>query len=117
MTSWGDVGADQVNDSGAAFGNLLETLREVGKRFAGEEWGLGDPTDIAEGLRVIVHHLGTGIETQLEQDAAHPTFREIVTPWRKALGDNADARYHDAVVHPPAPTGCGAPRAGPCTCR
>ena len=49
---------------------------------------------------MILHHLGTGIETQLEDDAAHPVFREIVTPWRKALGDNADARYHDAQVHP-----------------
>jgi hypothetical protein len=48
----------------------------------------------------VLHHLGTGIETQLEDDAAHPVFREIVTPWRKALGDNADARYHDAKVHP-----------------
>lgn len=83
-----------------AFAELLATVGEVGERFAGEEWGLTDPVDVAEGLRVILHHLGTGIETQLEQDPAHPTFRAIVTPWRKALGDNADALYHDAVVHP-----------------
>lgn len=89
-----------MTDSRAAFDELLATLREVGDRFAGEEWGLTDATDVAEGLRVILHHLGTGIETQLEDDAAHPVFREIVTPWRKALGDNADARYHDARVHP-----------------
>jgi hypothetical protein len=89
-----------MTESRAAFAELLATLQEVGDRFAGEEWGLTDPVDVAEGLRVILHHLGTGIETQLEDDAAHPTFREIVTPWRKALGDNADARYHDARVHP-----------------
>jgi Protein of unknown function (DUF1214) len=89
-----------MTQSQDAFAELLATLREVGERFAGEEWGLTDPTDVAEGLRVILHHLGTGIETQLEDDAAHPVFREIVTPWRKALGDNADARYHDAKVHP-----------------
>jgi len=89
-----------MTDSQEAFAELIATLREVGERFAGQEWGLTDPTDIAEGLRVVLHHLGTGIETQLEDDAAHPTFREIVTPWRKALGDNADARYHDAKVHP-----------------
>lgn len=89
-----------MTDSQRAFDVLLDTLREVGDRFAGEEWGLTDPTDVAEGLRVILHHLGTGIETQLEDDAARPVFREIVTPWRKALGDNADARYHDARVHP-----------------
>jgi hypothetical protein len=89
-----------MTQSRDAYAELLATLREVGERFAGDEWGLTDPTDVAEGLRVILHHLGTGIETQLEDDAAHPVFREIVTPWRKALGDNADARYHDAKVHP-----------------
>lgn len=84
----------------AAYDELLATMREVADRFAGAEWGIGDPADVAEGLRVVLHHLATGFETQFEQDAAHPTFREIVTPWRKALGDNADARYHDAPVHP-----------------
>jgi hypothetical protein len=87
-------------DSRDAFDHLLSTLREVGDRYAGEEWGLTDPRDVAEGLRAVLHHLGTGIETQLEDDPAHPTFRAIVAPWRKALGDNADARYHDAPVHP-----------------
>lgn len=83
-----------------AYAELLDALREVGERFAGPEWGLSDPTDVAEGLRVVLHHLGTAIDTQFEQDPAHPVFRELVTPWRKALGDNADARYHDTVVHP-----------------
>ena len=89
-----------MTESRDAFDALLATLAEVGDRFAGPEWGITDPGDEAEALRVIVHHLATAVETQFEQDAAHPTFREIVTPWRKALGDNADARYHDAVVHP-----------------
>jgi hypothetical protein len=103
----GTVPADVADETGGpmtesqeAYAALLTTLREIGDRFAGDEWGLTDPTDVAEGLRVILHHLGIGIETQLEDDAAHPIFREIVTPWRKALGDNADARYHDARVHP-----------------
>jgi hypothetical protein len=87
-------------ESRAAFADLLADLAEVGERYAGGEWGLTEPEDVAEGLRVVLHHLATGIETQFEQDAAHPSFRAIVTPWRKALGDNADARYHDAPVHP-----------------
>jgi hypothetical protein len=87
-------------ESRAAFADLLADLAEVGERYAGGEWGLTEPGDVAEGLRVVLHHLATGIETQFEQDAARPTFRAIVTPWRKALGDNADARYHDAPVHP-----------------
>jgi len=87
-------------ESRAAFADLLADLAEVGERYAGGEWGLSEPGDVAEGLRVVLHQLATGIETQFEQDAARPTFRAMVTPWRKALGDNADARYHDAPVHP-----------------
>ncbi|HKA85268.1 MAG TPA: DUF1214 domain-containing protein [Acidimicrobiales bacterium] len=89
-----------MSESRAAFGELLATLRTVGERFAGPEWGLSDPVDVAEGLRAVTHLLAAGLETQFEDDAAHPLFRPIVTPWRKALGDNADARYHDAPVHP-----------------
>jgi len=87
-------------ESRAAFAELLADLAEVGERYAGSEWGLSEPGDVAEGLRVVVHHLANGIETQFEQDPARPSFRAMVTPWRKALGDNADARYHDAPVHP-----------------
>lgn len=89
-----------MGDSRGAFDELLATLGTVADRFAGPEWGLTDATDEAEALRVIVHLLGIGIETQFDDDAAHPAFRPIVTPWRKALGDNADARYHDARVDP-----------------
>ena len=79
-----------MSESRAAFAELLATLRTVGDRFAGEDWGLTDPVDVAEGLRVVTHILAASL----------PLFRAIVTPWRKALGDNADARYHDAPVHP-----------------
>src|SRR3954454_12574984 len=87
-------------ESRAAYDELLATLAEVGERFAGPEWGIGSPDDEAEALRVVLHQVATGLETQFEDDPAHPVFREIVTPWRKALGDNPDARYHDASVHP-----------------
>jgi hypothetical protein len=87
-------------DARVGFEELLATLAEVGERFAGPEWAITSPDDEAEALGLILHHLATGFETQFVQDPAHPVFREIVVPWRKALGDNADARYHDAVVHP-----------------
>ncbi len=92
--------SDLTATSREAFRDLLTALQEVADRYAGEEWALFSPDDVAEGLRVILHHVATGIETQLEEDAACPTFRSIVTPWRKALGDNADAMYHDAKIDP-----------------
>ena len=62
-----------------AFAHLLATLEEVGDRYAGAEWGLGDPTDVAEGIRVVLHHLGTAVETQFEQDPSRPAFRESLS--------------------------------------
>ena len=44
--------------SRAAFRELLATLEEVGDRFAGDEWALFSPDDVAEGLRAILHHVG-----------------------------------------------------------
>ena len=84
----------------ASFHDLLATLTEVSDRFAGEEWGITDPFDVAEAHRVLLHLLAAGLETQFEDDASMPAFRPIVSPWRKTLGDNADAIYHDARVHP-----------------
>ncbi|MGN6475115.1 MAG: hypothetical protein ACTHK4_15890 [Mycobacteriales bacterium] len=87
-------------ESRIAFGELLDTMREVADRYAGDEYMVSTPDDVAGALRSVLHGLGTGLETQLEDDPAHPVFREIVTPWRKMLGDNPDARYHDAVIAP-----------------
>jgi hypothetical protein len=89
-----------MSESAAAYAHLLDTLAEVGRRFAGEEWMISEPDDVAEGLAVTLQHLATALETQFDEDPAHPAFRPIVTAWRKALGDNADARYHDARIDP-----------------
>src|SRR3954468_6205441 len=86
--------------SRAAYGELLTTLQDVGDRFAGDDWMVTAPADIAEGLRAILQLLASGLETQLDEDPTRPIFRELVTPWRKMLGDNPDARYHDTAVHP-----------------
>ncbi|MDZ7673713.1 MAG: hypothetical protein U5K30_01375 [Acidimicrobiales bacterium] len=83
-----------------AYRRLLDTLEELGDRFAGEEWGIADDTDVAEAHRLLLHLVASGLETQFEDDPSMPVFRPIVTPWRKTLGDNADAIYHDARVHP-----------------
>ncbi|HVV77665.1 MAG TPA: hypothetical protein VHC43_16720 [Mycobacteriales bacterium] len=89
-----------MGESRAAFDELLDTLREVADRYAGDEWMVTAPDDVAGALRAVMHGLGTALETQFEDDPKRPVFREIVTPWRKMLGDNPDARYHDAAVHP-----------------
>ena len=83
-----------------AFYELLDTMREVGDRFAGEEWGLTAPDDVAGALRVVSNLLEGGLVGHFEDDPAAPVFRQIVTSTRKSLGDNADAIYFDALVSP-----------------
>lgn len=87
-------------ESRIAFDELLDSLREVGDRFAGEEWGLVTPDDVAGGLRLVANLLEGGLVGHFDDDPAQPVFRQIVTSTRKSLGDNADAIYFDAAVSP-----------------
>jgi hypothetical protein len=87
-----------MSESRAAFDELLETLREAGDRFAGAEWGLVSPDDVAGGLRLVANLLEGGLVGHFDDDPRQPVFRQIVTSTRKSLGDNADAIYFDAAV-------------------
>ncbi len=87
-----------MSDARAAWADLLDTLREAGDRFAGEEWSLSAPDDAAGGLRLLAHLLEGGLVGHFEDDPAAPVFRPIVTSTRKSLGDNPDALYYDACV-------------------
>ena len=89
---------DPTSESMRAFRQLLDTLAEAGDRYAGPEWGLGSPDDVAGGLRSLAHILEGGLVGHFEDDPRQPVFRQIVTSTRKSLGDNADAIYFDAAV-------------------
>jgi hypothetical protein len=84
--------------SRAAFDELLDTLREASDRFAGEEWGISAPEDVAGALRLVANLLEGGLVGHFDDDPRQPVFRQIVTSTRKSLGDNADAIYFDAPV-------------------
>jgi hypothetical protein len=87
-------------ESQVAFAELLDTLREAAVRFAGEEWELVAPDDVAGGLRLVANLLEGGLVGHFDDDPRQPVFRQIVTSTRKTLGDNADAIYYDAAVAP-----------------
>ncbi len=89
---------DQRPESRVAFDELLALLAEAADRYAGAEWGLVTPDDVAGGLRALAHMLEGGLVGHFEDDPAEPVFRQIVTSTRKSLGDNADAIYFDAAV-------------------
>ena len=89
-----------VPRAASAFDELLALLQEAADRFAGAEWGLVSPDDVAGGLRALANLLEGGLVGHFEDDPAQPVFRQIVTSTRKSLGDNADAIYYDASVSP-----------------
>jgi hypothetical protein len=90
--------ADDRPESRKAFDELLDVLREAADRYAGAEWGLHTPDDVAGGLRVLAQMLEGGLVGHFEDDPRQPVFRQIVTSTRKSMGDNADAIYFDASV-------------------
>ena len=81
-----------------AFEALLDVLREASDRFAGDEWGIAEPDDVAGALRLVANLLEGGLVGHFDDDPRQPVFRQIVTSTRKSLGDNADAIYFDAPV-------------------
>jgi hypothetical protein len=93
-----DVTDREPTQSRAAFDALMATLAEAAERYAGAEWGLAGPDDVAGGLRSLAHLLEGGLVGHFEDDPAQPVFRRIVTSTRKSMGDNADAIYYDASI-------------------
>lgn len=83
-----------------ALRELIDLLAEVDERWAGPEWNLQSEADVATAHRALMHILEGGLLTMFENDAAHPSFRPIVSPTRKFTGDNPDALYFDAPVSP-----------------
>ena len=88
------------NASRSALRELIDLLEEVDRRWSSEEWNLFSEEDIAGSHRALIHILEAALVGYFEFDEGNPDFRRIVTPSRKLTGDNSDAIYFDAPVHP-----------------
>jgi hypothetical protein len=86
--------------SRTALQDLIRLLTEVDERWSSEEWNLASEEDIAGSHRALMHILEAALVGNFEQDSGKPNFRRIVTPSRKLTGDNSDAIYFDAPLHP-----------------
>jgi len=91
---------DAVPESRRAFRELLDLLGEMEERYAGEEWGVSSPDDVAESLRAVLHLLEASLATRVESWPEHPFLREFPLPTRKFLGDNPDAIYYETAIAP-----------------
>lgn len=87
-----------ITDSRRAFRELLDTLREADERYLSAEWYIMSPDDISAGHRLLMHVLEQAITLQFEADPERPRFHKIVTPSRKANGDNSDCVYFQATI-------------------
>lgn len=87
-------------ESRSALRELIDTLEEIDKRWAGEEWNLFSDADVSAAHRALMHMLQGGLMSQFEADPLRPQFRRIVTPTRKFTGDNGDAIYFDTPIDP-----------------
>jgi hypothetical protein len=75
------------------FAELLAELGEQQRRLVGLLSGPGDEQSLLEAHKWLLSILQVATDTQVWADAAHPRFIEIVGPYKKWGGDNADAFY------------------------
>ena len=87
-------------ETSAAVHELLTALQSVDARFFEGPNALGDDQSVLEGYRWIFSILQVALDTQVWADAANPRFVDIVGPYKKWGGDNADAYYMHAPIDP-----------------
>ena len=81
--------------TGAVFRELLEEIRGLEAKLLD---GLGDEQSVLEGYRWIFSVLQVALDVNVWADRARPRFVDIVGPYKKWGGDNADAFYHYAPI-------------------
>jgi hypothetical protein len=84
----------------AVFAELLEELAKQHRRLVEQLSGPGDEQTLLEAHRWLTTILQVATDTQVWADSARPRFIEIVGPYKKWGGDNADAFYCYAPVDP-----------------
>ncbi|MBW2271451.1 MAG: twin-arginine translocation signal domain-containing protein, partial [Deltaproteobacteria bacterium] len=94
----GADGAQLGTESGRAYADLARTLQEVEAEYLSARRGITRAGDISDGHRFILHVLQTGLFLRFEFDSERPSFRRIVSPTRKLLGDNPDALYFESPI-------------------
>ena len=92
-------GGTLAPQTGAVFNELLDELRALEGRITQTENPL-DELGQLEGYKWVFSILAVGLDTQVWADSARPRFVDIVGPYRKWGGDNADAYYQYAPIDP-----------------
>ena len=83
----------------AVFHELVDELHALEGRLFLPDVPL-DELSVLEGYKWIFSVLAAGLDAQVWADPARPRFVDIVGPYRKWGGDNADAYYQYAPIDP-----------------
>jgi hypothetical protein len=87
-------------ETGKVFNELIDELRALQERIvAGPNTPL-DEQGLLEGYKWIFSILAVGLDAYVWADPGRPRFVDIVGPYRKWGGDNADAFYQYAPIDP-----------------
>ena len=79
---------------------LIEVFQGLEARFTEGDQALTDDQSVLEGYKWMFSILQVALDTQVWADPANPRFVEIVGPYKKWGGDNADAFYMFAPLDP-----------------
>lgn len=90
-----------MNESTAAWRELIETLGGLDRSFLEGDRAVTDDRHLADGYRMLATTLGVAFDTYLFPEPSRPQFVELNTPFRRDRrwgGDNTDAWYHMCPV-------------------
>ena len=90
--------APVATESQKAMAELNALIARINREYLNATGLIRSPQDIADGQRFIMHLLGVASDLYLEGDPVRPRFVSIVSPERKILGDNPDAKYHFTLI-------------------
>jgi len=85
-------------ESRRAMADLQALLAEIERRMFSPEWRVHSERDVIDGQRLVLSLLAAATDLYFEADAERPSFVAMVSPTRKFLGDNPDARYYLAPL-------------------
>lgn len=94
---------DPTYASSAAWGDLLDGLRDLEATFRSGDRAVSGEQAVADGYRSLLTTLGVGLDTYLFADPSRPRFVDVNTPFRRDRrwgGDNTDAYYAYCPLDP-----------------
>ena len=90
--------AGMATESRKAYVELIELLTAIDSDYLSAKRQIEHPGDISDGHRYAMHVLEAGLDLHFESNPDYPVFKRIVSPSRKANGDNPDAIYFTTAI-------------------